>query len=104
MEDALRASEQNFRLIVESIPAPNVTFTAQAQVEYANQRTVDYTGWSATTRSSCVSDAVGRLAICERNGLELRQCPASFASGLPKNDSTWRLTTARTCKERSQGL
>jgi len=46
-EDALRASEQNFRLIVDSIPAPTITFTARGGVEYANQRTLDYTGWTS---------------------------------------------------------
>lgn len=45
-EDALRISEQNFRLIVDGIPAPTVTFTAKGEVEYANQRTLDYTGWT----------------------------------------------------------
>jgi len=45
-EDALRASEQNFRRIVDGIPAPTVTFTAHGEVEYTNQRTLDYTGWT----------------------------------------------------------
>lgn len=41
---ALRASEERFRLIVENIPGLLCTHTAQGELEFANQRLLDYTG------------------------------------------------------------
>lgn len=43
-EDALRASEQSFRLVVDTIPGFVCTTTATGEVEMANQRILDYTG------------------------------------------------------------
>jgi PAS domain S-box-containing protein len=45
-EEALRASEQFSRLIVESIPDFACTMTAEGEVEFVNQRILDYTGWT----------------------------------------------------------
>ena len=43
-EDALRASEQSFRLIVESIPGLVNTTTAAGEIELANRQLLDYIG------------------------------------------------------------
>ena len=43
-EEALPASEQNFRLIVESIPGFVCTTTAASEIEFVNQRILDYLG------------------------------------------------------------
>jgi PAS domain S-box-containing protein len=43
-EDALRASEQSFRQVVDSIPGMICTMTAAGGVERVNQRILDYTG------------------------------------------------------------
>src|SRR5258706_340646 len=43
-EDALRASEENFRLIVDSIPAFAWYAGPDGKIEYLNQRILDYTG------------------------------------------------------------
>jgi PAS domain S-box-containing protein len=41
-EDALRASELNFRLIVDTIPALVCTMTPTGELELVNQQTLDY--------------------------------------------------------------
>jgi hypothetical protein len=43
-EEALRASEQNLRLMVDSIAGLICTSTRQGEVEYVNQTLLDYTG------------------------------------------------------------
>jgi len=43
-EQAVRASEHNFRLIVDSIPGLVSTNTAEGEVETVNRQIVDYTG------------------------------------------------------------
>jgi PAS domain S-box-containing protein len=43
-EAALRASEQSFRLIVDSVPGLVATMTAAGEVELVNQRILDYMG------------------------------------------------------------
>jgi formate hydrogenlyase transcriptional activator len=45
-EEALRATERNFRQIVDSIPGFVCTMTAAGEVELFNQRILDYTGWT----------------------------------------------------------
>src|ERR1700693_5835509 len=43
-EEALRASEQSFRLIVDSIPGLVNTTTAEGEVEFVSQQCLDYFG------------------------------------------------------------
>jgi len=43
-EEALRQSEQRFRLVVESIPGLVVTTTLEGELEFVNRRAVDYFG------------------------------------------------------------
>ena len=44
VEEALRASEQNLRLIVDSIPGMVGTYTPAGELEFASQQVRDYTG------------------------------------------------------------
>jgi PAS domain S-box-containing protein len=46
-EDALRKSERQFRLLVETIPALVWCGTAQGELDYLNQRAVEYLGHTA---------------------------------------------------------
>jgi PAS domain S-box-containing protein len=43
-EEALRQSEERFRLVVESIPGLVVTTTLEGELEFVNRRAVDYFG------------------------------------------------------------
>jgi len=43
-QDALRISEQNFQLIVDTIPGLIATMTADGQLEYVNRQILDYFG------------------------------------------------------------
>jgi PAS domain S-box-containing protein len=42
----LQREEQNFRLIVDTVPGFLCTMTARGEVEFVNQGIVDYTGWT----------------------------------------------------------
>ena len=43
-EDALRASEQDLRLMINGIPGLAFTATAEGEIEFVNQQILDYTG------------------------------------------------------------
>ena len=43
-KEALRPSEQDCRLIVDSIPGHVVTLTAHGDIEFVNQQWLDYLG------------------------------------------------------------
>jgi GAF domain-containing protein len=43
-EEALRAREQSFRLIIDSIPGLIHTLTPAGEVEFVNQKNLDYSG------------------------------------------------------------
>src|SRR5467141_2544985 len=42
----LQREEQNFRLIVDTVPGFLCTMTARGEVEFVNQGILDYTGWT----------------------------------------------------------
>jgi PAS domain S-box-containing protein len=42
----LQREEQNFRLIVDTVPGLLCTMTARGEVEFVNQGILDYTGWT----------------------------------------------------------
>ncbi len=44
VEEALRASEQNLRMVIDSIPGHIMTFTAEGEVELINQQTLVFFG------------------------------------------------------------
>src|SRR5260370_34854810 len=43
-EEALRASEQSLRLIVDSVPGLVLTMTAEGELEFVSQQGLDYSG------------------------------------------------------------
>jgi len=51
-EDALRKSERQFRLLVDTIPALVWRGTAEGDLDYLNQRAVDYLGYSTESLSN----------------------------------------------------
>jgi PAS domain S-box-containing protein len=51
-EDALRESERQFRLLVDTIPAIVWRGTAEGELDYLNQRAVDYLGHTAQSLGS----------------------------------------------------
>jgi PAS domain S-box-containing protein len=58
-EDSLRSSEQNFRLIVNSVPGLVSTLTASGEIEFVNNQTLEYLGKPLDElRNWAVSDAV----------------------------------------------
>jgi PAS domain S-box-containing protein len=58
-EDALRASEHNFRLIVDSIPGLVCTMTAAGEVEFLNPQVLEYFGKTAEEMKGwATSDAI----------------------------------------------
>jgi PAS domain S-box-containing protein len=108
-EDALRASEQDFRLIVDTIPGLVWTMTASGEVELVNQRMLGYFGktleelkewtlflhpddrarvmayWRGTTESGQAYDLEHRL----------RRADGAYrwfqARGLPQRDAQGRI-------------
>jgi PAS domain S-box-containing protein len=58
-EEALRQSEEKFRLVVENIPGLVVTTTLEGEIEFVNRRAVDYFGRTLEQLKSWrTSDAV----------------------------------------------
>src|SRR5580658_10125513 len=58
-EDSLRSSEQNFRLIVNSMPGLVSTLTASGEIEFVNKQTLEYLGKPLyELKNWAVSDAV----------------------------------------------
>jgi PAS domain S-box-containing protein len=58
-EDALRASEHNFRLIVDSIPGLVCTMSAAGEVEFLNRQVLEYFGKRAgELKGWAISDAI----------------------------------------------
>jgi formate hydrogenlyase transcriptional activator len=58
-EDRLRSSEQNFRLIVNSMPGFVCTLTASGEIEFVNNQTLEYFGKPLDElKNWAVSDAV----------------------------------------------
>jgi PAS domain S-box-containing protein len=105
MEEALRASEQQLRLMVDSIPGLICTNTAAGEVEYVNQTLLDYTGkdlaelrnWPVVVHPEDLPRAAARWQHSIRTGdpfgVEVRVQRADGAyrwfqcSGLPLRDS-----------------
>ena len=66
-EEALRESELNFNLIVDSIPLPVAVTSPTGEVEALNQPTLEYFGRTLVTRSWwIVKAATGCTATCFR--------------------------------------
>jgi formate hydrogenlyase transcriptional activator len=88
--DALRASEESFRLIVDSIPGLVDTLTAEGDLEFVSQQCLDYFGMTFdelkgwTTSDIVHSDDLSRVLATWRR---------SFESGHPY-DSEYRIRRA----------
>jgi PAS domain S-box-containing protein len=80
VEEALRASERNTRLIVDSIPGLIVRMTATGEVEVANRRHLEYFGKSLEDIKDCTTSAVVHPEDLPR-ALEIAH--HSFATGDP---------------------
>ncbi len=75
-EQALSASEESFRLIVDSIPGLVVTMTAEGELEFVNQQCLDYFGMtldklkSWTTSDIVHPDDLSRVLAMWRRSIE----------------------------------
>jgi formate hydrogenlyase transcriptional activator len=91
-EEALRASEDSFRLIVDSIPGLVLTMTAEGELEFVSQQGLDYSGKtlhelkSWTTSDLVHPDDLSRVAATWRRSVETGH-PAGY-------DSEYRLRRA----------
>ena len=92
-EEALRASELNFRMIVESIPGMVVTMTPDGKLEFANQQLLTFLGkslveledWSQLVHPD---DRV-RVVNTWRHSLETGQ-PFEFETRILRADGVYR--------------
>jgi PAS domain S-box-containing protein len=57
-EEALRASEENFRLIVDNIPGLVLTMTAEGKLEFVSQQGLDYSGKTLEELKGCTSSDI----------------------------------------------
>src|SRR3989442_8221261 len=75
-EEALRASEESFRLIVDSIPGLVNTTTASGEFEFVNQQCLDYCGMTLdelkgwATSNIVHPDDLSRLMTAWRHSVE----------------------------------
>jgi len=75
-EEALRETEDNFRRILETIPALVLCITSSGRLHYANQRVVEYTGtklqdldWSQLIHPEDRDAATRKRLACVENGV-----------------------------------
>jgi PAS domain S-box-containing protein len=110
-EDALRESERELRLIVDSIPGLVVTFTPRGELEFVNRQTHEYFGksfkemkrWESggLTHPDDLPRAVERFTHAITSGtpfdfeLRARRVDGAYrwlrSSGLPLHDSSGRI-------------
>jgi formate hydrogenlyase transcriptional activator len=75
-EEALRASEESFRLIVDSIPGLVVTMTAEGELEFVSQQCLNYFGMAIdelkgwTTSDIVHRDDLSRVLATWRHSVE----------------------------------
>jgi formate hydrogenlyase transcriptional activator len=108
-EDSLRSSEQNFRLIVNSMPGLVSTLTASGEIEFVNNQTLEYLGKPFDElKNWAVSDAVypddlPDVIATLRTSIETGQ-PTSVELRLRRADGTYRWFLLRRLPQRdSQG-
>jgi len=79
-KEALRASEERFRVIVDSIPGLVVTMTAEGELEFVSQQCLDYFGMTPdklkgwTTSDIVHRDDLSRVLATWRRSIEYRIC------------------------------
>jgi len=105
-EEALRASERNFRLIVDSIPGLVCTLDASGEVETVNRQINDYTGqilehlqdWEAIVHPDDFAPAMKLWARSVETGE-----PLDTELRLRRNDGVFRWFHARALPLRDSG-
>jgi formate hydrogenlyase transcriptional activator len=104
-EDSLRSSEQNFRLIVNSIPGLVSTLTASGEIEFVNNQTLEYLGkpldqlknWAAS--DAVYSDDLPDVIATLRNSIETGQ-PTDVQLRLRRADGIYRWFLLRRLPQR----
>lgn len=104
-EDSLRSSEQNFRLIVNSIPGLVSTLTASGEIEFVNNQTLEYLGKPLDQlKNWAASDAVYAYDLPDviatlRNSIETGQ-PTDVQLRLRRADGIYRWFLLRRLPQR----
>jgi len=104
-EDRLRSSEQNFRLIVNSMPGLVCTLTPGGEIEFVNNQTLEYLGKPLDElKNWAVSDAVYRDDLPEvvatlRTSIETGQ-PSDVELRLRRADGVYRWFLLRRLPQR----
>jgi formate hydrogenlyase transcriptional activator len=104
-EDSLRSSEQNFRLIVNSIPGLVSTLTANGEIEFVNMQTLEYLSKSLDElKNWAASDAVYPDDLPEvistlRTSIETGQ-PTDVELRLRRSDGIYRWFLLRRLPQR----
>jgi PAS domain S-box-containing protein len=110
-QEALRASELNFRRIVDGIPGLVYTLTADGEVEFVNQQILNYTGktfeelkrWETTDPDLIHPDDVQKLIAARKRTLETGQ-PHTVEHRLRRADGVYRwFDLSRLAQRDSQG-
>ncbi len=70
MEEALRANEQDLRLIVDTIPALVCTMTSRGRLGSVNQQAIDYCGYAPTDSSAIHPDDIDKVNARWRHSVE----------------------------------
>jgi PAS domain S-box-containing protein len=84
-EDALRASEQQFRLVIDNVPGLMSTLTAEGEVEFVNQRFLDYFGKTLEELKNWASSDVVHPDCLPRAGEALRSSLESGSRTTPSS-------------------
>jgi formate hydrogenlyase transcriptional activator len=104
-EDRLRSSEQNFRLIVNSMPGFVCTLTASGEIEFVNNQTLEYLGKPLDElKNWALSDAVYRDDLPEvittlKTSIETGQ-PSDVELRLRRADGIYRWFLLRRVPQR----
>jgi formate hydrogenlyase transcriptional activator len=104
-EDRLRSSEQNFRLIVNSIPGLVCTLTPSGEIEFVNDQTLEYLGKPLDElKNWALSDAVYRDDLPEviatlKTSIETGQ-PSDVELRLRRADGIYRWFLLRRLPQR----
>ena len=106
-EEALRASEENFRLIVDSIPGLVFTTTPEGEVEFVNRQLLEYFGipeeevkrWTtgSVVHPDDLPEVVAKWTQAAKEGQDY-----SHENRLRRADGTYRWFRARTIPRRNE--
>ena len=88
-EEALRASEHNLRLIVDTVPALVCTMTAEGEVESVNRQNSDYCGYVPRDLGAIHPDDLGSVVARWRHSVETGK-PYNVEHRLRRFDGVYR--------------